>query len=47
MQSYEWIMYAGALVWAGIGLYVAFLGKRQADLARRIARLSALMEDKQ
>lgn len=46
MQSYEWIMYAAMAVWAGIGLYVLFLGRRQAVLTRRIERLTALMEDK-
>lgn len=45
MDSYEWIMYAGMAIWAGLGLYLALLGKRQADLARRIARMNALTED--
>lgn len=43
MDSYEWIMYAGAAVWTAIGLYLCLLGKRQAVLSKRIARLSALM----
>lgn len=45
MQSYEWIMYAAMAVWAGIGLYAALLGRRQAALSLRIKRLSARAED--
>lgn len=47
MNSYEWIMYAGIAVWSGLGLYVFFLARRQAELSRRISRMAALMEDEQ
>lgn len=45
MNSYEWIMYAGIAVWAGLGLYVCLLARRQAQLARRIDQMSSLMEE--
>lgn len=45
MNSYEWIMYASGAVWAGLGLYLFFLSRKQASLARRIQQLSRLMEE--
>lgn len=45
MDSYEWIMYAGIAVWAGIGLYLCLLAGRQAALSRRIEQMTRLMED--
>jgi CcmD family protein len=47
MNSYEWIMYAGMAVWAGLGLYVCLLARRQTLLSRRVRRMSLLMEDEQ
>lgn len=44
MNSYEWIMYAGMAVWAGIGLYVCYLGRKQAILAKRIERMTHLVD---
>ena len=44
MDSYEWILYAGAAVWIGLGLYLCLLARRQNALSRRISRMSALME---
>lgn len=45
MHSYEWIMYAGIAVWAGLGAYLCLLARRQLTLARRIDQMSRLMED--
>ena len=45
MNSYEWILYAGAAVWAGIGLYLAFLARKQASLSKRIRQMARLMEE--
>jgi|GEM_PF-421235 len=45
MNSYEWIMYAGIAVWAGLGLYVFTLARRQMHLSRRIAQMTRMMED--
>ncbi|MDL2267615.1 CcmD family protein [Desulfovibrio sp. OttesenSCG-928-G15] len=44
MNSYEWIMYAGIAVWSGIGLYVCYLGRKQAKLAKRIERMAQMLE---
>ena len=44
MNSYEWIMYAGIAVWAGIGLYVFTLARKQIALSRRIAQMTRLMD---
>lgn len=45
MNNYQWIMYAGIAVWAGLGLYVCLLARRQAVLSRRIEQMAALMEE--
>lgn len=45
MNSYEWILYAGLAVWSGLGLYLAFLGRRQARLSKRIRQLTLMMEE--
>lgn len=44
MQSYDWLMYAAMAVWAGIGIYAALLGRRQAALSRRLERMAAREE---
>jgi CcmD family protein len=44
MDSYEWILYAGAAVWAGFGLYLCLLARRQMALSRRISQMARLME---
>ncbi len=44
MDSYSWIMYAGMATWAGIGLYLCFLARRQALLSRRLGRMAQMME---
>ncbi|MDR2124140.1 MAG: CcmD family protein [Desulfovibrio sp.] len=45
MDSYEWIMYAGAAVWCVLGLYLAVLARRQALLSERVSRLNASGEN--
>lgn len=40
-----WVMGAGALAWAGIGLYLFRLSRRQAVLALRIRRMEEEPED--
>ena len=42
----SWIMYAGMVVWAGIGLYAAFLAARQRALSKKISLLEELGNDK-
>ena len=44
MDSYEWILYAGAAVWSGLGLYLCLLARRQMALSRRISQMARLME---
>ena len=45
MDSYEWILYAGAAVWAGLGLYLCVLARKQANLSRRVRQMALLMEN--
>ena len=45
MDSYEWIMYAGAAVWVGLGLYLCLLARKQITLSRRISQMARLMEE--
>lgn len=42
MSSLGYVMLASALVWAGVAVYVAFLGLRSAELSRRLTQLEAL-----
>ena len=42
----SWIMYAGMAVWAGIGIYAAFLAARQRALSKKISLLEDLADDK-
>ncbi|MDR3176255.1 MAG: CcmD family protein [Desulfovibrio sp.] len=39
MDSYQWIMCAGLVVWIGLGLYLCLLARRQTLLSGRISRL--------
>jgi len=41
----QWIMYAGIAVWIGIGLYAAFIARKQAVLTKKIETLE-LLEDR-
>lgn len=45
MDSYEWVMYAGMAVWAGLGAYLCFLARKQFVLSRRITQMARLMEE--
>jgi CcmD family protein len=45
LDSYEWIMYAGIAVWCVLGLYLAVLARRQAQLSERAARAAASEEN--
>lgn len=38
MDTILWLMAANAVVWIGLGGYLAFLGSRQRGLAARCAR---------
>ncbi len=45
MEKIEWVLYACAAIWTGIGLYLFILGRRQAALSRRIRQMEAMQED--
>ncbi len=47
MNDLDWVMYAGAAAWIGLGLYLFRLSLRQRELARRLARLESTMEKEQ
>lgn len=36
METVYWLMGANAVVWAGLGAYLAFLGGRERALSRRL-----------
>ncbi len=36
MDNISWLLYANIAVWVGLGLYVAFLGKVQSKLQKRL-----------
>ncbi|MDR2077281.1 MAG: CcmD family protein [Desulfovibrio sp.] len=40
-----WVLYAGAIAWAGIGLYLFRLSRRQAALSLRIRRMEEEAEN--
>lgn len=44
MDSYEWLLYAGIAVWAGLGLYLCTLCRKQSALSRRITQAARLLE---
>lgn len=44
MEAIHYVMAAGMAAWAGIGLYIFILGKRQNALAQRLNQLEALQE---
>lgn len=45
MNSYEWLLYSGIAVWAGLGLYLCLLARKQQVLSRRIKQMALLMEE--
>ena len=42
MQEINWVLYACAAVWLGLGAYLFALGRGQAALAVRVSRLEAM-----
>lgn len=45
MEAMTWIIVTNAIVWIGIGAYVAFLAARQRALALRLSQLEMLDHD--
>ena len=42
MDKIEWLMLANVAVWIGLGAYLAFMAVKQANIAKRLARLEML-----
>lgn len=42
MTAIGYVMLANGLVWAGIGLYVLFLGLKTGEISRRLTQLELL-----
>lgn len=42
MSNLLWLMAANAVVWLGIGVYVAFLARAQAALDRRLRHMEMI-----
>ena len=41
-----WLMAASAVIWLGIGGYLAFLAARQGEIKKRLQQLELLFHDK-
>jgi CcmD family protein len=39
MSGIDYLFYASAAVWLGLGAYISFLAFRQRDLARRLSNM--------
>ncbi len=42
MDTLTWVIVTNACVWAGLGLYLLFLGSRQRALVKHLDQLEAL-----
>ncbi len=47
MESVTYVMYAGMVMWAAFGIYLFSLARKQNAIAKRLAQLTALLEDKE
>lgn len=45
MDKLTWLTYGMAAIWAGIGLYLFFLSRRQKALEQRLLQLELTRED--
>jgi len=45
MTEIQWLLYASAVVWLGIGGYAAFLASAQNKLERRVRHLENLRNE--
>lgn len=39
MSGLDWLMYANIAVWIGLGAYLAFVGRVQSALTRRLEQM--------
>ena len=44
-NSLTWLIAANIAVWAGLGLYLIIMGRRQAALDKRLRQLETLRND--
>lgn len=42
MDAITWLFAANAIIWLGIGVYAAFLGNRQRNLAKQLRQLEMM-----
>lgn len=45
MQSSQWLLYANAAVWLGVGAYLFFIARAQQRLERRLRQMEMLQDD--
>ena len=44
-DGFLWLALANAIIWAGFGAYLLFIGIQQKKLARKLAELKALEDE--
>lgn len=45
MQGTDWLLYANAAVWLGIGGYLFFVSRAQASFEQRLRQMEMLHDD--
>lgn len=45
MSGTDWLMYANIAVWIGLGAYLAFVGRAQSTLTRRLELMNLEADD--
>lgn len=44
-DGFVWLVLANAIIWAGFGFYLLFIGLEQKKLARKLSELKALEDE--
>ncbi|MFI3272299.1 MAG: CcmD family protein [Pseudomonadota bacterium] len=45
METSQWLLYANASVWLGLGAYLFFVARAQQRLERRLRQMEMLQDD--
>lgn len=45
MTDFSWLLYANIVVWAGFGLYLAFIAHTEAQLRKRLRQTETLRDE--
>ncbi len=45
MNDIDWLMYANIAVWVGLGLYIAFIARKQVALKRRLDQMESMRDE--